>query len=87
MFTLLYFELLCMQASQVLQILRSLNFNLLLIMLDTAAAFDIPSALFQNLLFKQVNLVLILFKLGFSFHPVRVLLCLDIVLEFLDLSL
>lgn len=76
-----------MQASQVLQILRSLNFNLLLIMLDTAAAFDIPSALLQNLLFKQVNLVLILFKLGFSFHPVRVLLRLDIVLEFLDLSL
>jgi hypothetical protein len=43
--------------------------------------------LLQNLLLKQVNLVLILFKLGFSFHPVRVLLCLDIVLEFLDLSL
>jgi len=45
MFTLLYFELLCMQTSQVLQILRSPNFNLLLIMLNTAAAFDISSAL------------------------------------------
>lgn len=87
MLTLLYFELLLMQASQVLQIQRSPHFNLLLIMLDTAAAFDIPSALLLNLLLKQVNLVVILFFLGFIFHLVRVHLCLDIVLEFLDLRL
>lgn len=86
-FTLLYLKLLLVQTSQMLNLLVTLQLDLILLNLDLAAQAIVMSFLLANCLFKLIDLVLIGLKFIFILLFVSVLMHLNVILEALNLGL
>jgi hypothetical protein len=87
MFTLLNLKLLLVQASQVLNLLVTLQLNLILLDLDLTAQAIVIGFLFANRFFKLIDLVLIGLKFIFILLLVSILVHLDVILVALNLGL